>query len=150
MYFVCSLQKETNSTLKYLCIPMLLRVKKRLNTECFHHTQICNVSSAWKDQISSSDSVTAQLRTLAGWVINRSAVITRTCISWLSEGDPAHTFPHSLTQKIIPLFLAQLSPHFQHRLKRKRSKYYWAQSVCHKHDTWIVQQTKVRKVSLAT
>ena len=87
---------------------------------------MCNVCSAWTDQMSSSDSVAAQLRTLAGWVINMSVVIILARgISWLSESDPAthtHTHAHTHTRththrESFYFCLAQLPLLFQHKFK---------------------------------
>ena len=85
----------------------------------------CNVSSAWRDQMSSSDSVATQMRTLASRVTehvcgNYSHVASQSWLSlrkWSSTHTHTHTSTHSLTHRNVLLFLAQLPPLFQHEFR---------------------------------
>ena len=65
----------------------------------------CNVCSAWRDQMSSSDSVATQMRALAGWVTehvcgNYSYVASQ---SWLSLRKWSSTHTHSPTETFFSL-----------------------------------------------
>ena len=81
---------------------------------------VCNVSSAWRDQMWSDSLATA--------TENASRLgYKHVCVNYLHvashdyqeviQHTHTHTSTHPLTQKIILFFLAQLPPLFQHKFK---------------------------------
>jgi len=110
---------------------------------CAIYLFICNVSSAWRDQMSSSDSVVTATE-------NASRLgYKHLCVNYLHVASHdyqeviqhTHTSTLSLTHRIV-LFFSRSTPtslSTRIQLENESSKYYWIKNISHKH---VIRQTK--------
>ena len=84
----------------------------------------CNVSSAWRDQMSSSDFVATATENASRWgykhaCVNYLHVASHDYPEYQEVIQHTHTHPHthSLTHSTVLFFLAQLPSLFQHEFK---------------------------------
>ena len=114
----------------------------------------CNVSSAWRDQMSLSDSVATATE-------NASKLgYKHVCVNYLHMASHDYQYQevmqhiHTLTHRIVLFFLAQLPLLFQHEFKwRMKVPNIIESKTCHKHvisrQKKGFEDTKVQKANIA-